>query len=70
MNILAVAISSIYMTIGYTGLLPVHMKPKYYFFLFIYFFPVYYWGNMYLGQWSAFPLVLVHQILINCYNLY
>lgn len=64
MNILTTALSSIYMTIGYTGLFPAHMKPKYYFYLLIYLYPLYYWCDIYFGQWFTFPLVLGNSLII------
>lgn len=58
MDILVAVLSSIYLTVGYLGLLPVRMKLRYCVLLCAYFFPIYYWLDAYFGQWLTIPLVL------------
>lgn len=64
MKFLTAVLSCVYLTIEYTGLLPVRMKLKYYLFLFVYLFPVYYWLDIYFGQWLTIPLVLGSSFII------
>ena len=56
-------LSAIYMMVGYTTLLPKHMKFPYYFTALIYFFAIYTWATS-LGQWVTFLLVLGSSIII------
>lgn len=58
MNILIAVLSSIYFSIGYLGLLPVRMKSRYYLLLFTYSFSLYYWVDIFWGQWITIPLIL------------
>ncbi len=64
MNILTAILSSLYLTIGYVGLLSVQMKLYYYFFLFGYLFSLNYWLSVPYGQWLTFPLILGNSLLI------
>jgi len=64
LNITSAALSSIYLTTGYTGLLPTHMKPQYYFFLFTYVFSLNYWLGISFGQWLTFVLILGNSLII------
>lgn len=64
MNITFAILSSFYMMIGYTGLLPTHMKPRFYFYLFTYLFSLNYIGSVHYGQWLTFPLVLGNSFFI------
>lgn len=63
-NIFIAILSSIYFAIGYLGLLPVHMKSKYYLLLFAYLFSIYYWLNIYFGQWLTIVLILGCSLII------
>lgn len=58
MNIVFVVLSSMYYSIGYLGLLPVRMKSRYYLLLFTYSFSLYYWVDVFWGQWITIPLIL------------
>lgn len=64
MNILKAILSSIYFAIGYTELLPVRMKLRYYLFLFTYLFSIYYWLDIYFGQWLTIALILGCSLII------
>lgn len=52
------------MTIGYTGMLPSRMKPKFYFFQLVYIFSLNYLGDIHFGQWLTFPLILGNSFFI------
>ncbi len=64
MDILVAVLSSIYLTVGYLGLLPVRMKLRYCVLLSAYLFPIYYWIGAYFGQWLTIPLVLGCSLII------
>lgn len=70
MDIITAALSSIYLSVGYLGLLPVRMKLKYYLLLFSYLFIIYYWFDAYFGQYLTLPLILGCSLIIyvGCYN--
>lgn len=63
MNLLTAVFASIYLAIGYIGLLPERMKWKYYFYLFAYLFSLYFWCDAYLGQWLT-PIIVFGSSLI------
>lgn len=63
-NILSSLLSSVCISIGYTGLLPARMNSKYYLFLIAYLFPMYYWFSTYFGQWLTIPLILGCSLII------
>lgn len=64
MKFLTAVLSSVYMAIGYTGLLPARMKWNHYFLLTACLFPIYYWFDIYFGQWLTIPLVLESSLII------
>lgn len=63
-NIFICILSTVYMTIAYTGLLPARMKAKYYFILFTYLFVLYYWLDIYWGQWCTILIVAGSSLVI------
>lgn len=64
LEILSLFLSTVYMGIGYTGLLPVRMKTRYYVILFIYLYALYLLSVLYLGQWCTIPLVMGCSLII------
>ena len=56
--------SSIYFSVGITGLLPEKMKCTNYLLLFIYFFSLYYWIDTSIGQWLTLPLIAGGSMII------
>ena len=64
MNFLVAALSSIYFSIGYLGLLPARMKSRYYLLLFTYSFSLYYWAGILWGQWITIPLILGCSLIV------
>ena len=64
LEILSLFLSTVYMGIGYTGLLPVRMKTRYYVILFIYLYALYLLSFLYFGQWCTIPLVIGCSLII------
>lgn len=64
MSLLSAILSGNYMIIGYTGLLPVRMKPIFYLSLYSYLFILYYYLGAYLGQWLTIPLILGCSLIV------
>lgn len=64
MSLFISSLAAIYFEVGFIGLLPKHMKYRYYFILFVYLTALHYGCNSFLGQWLTIPFVLGSSLII------